>query len=130
MALTMQLSAYLEATESNIVKLVRSLSSSNAIYTQLYHNTVEISLAPLASDQKVNLFEVIKVRTLFIESDYDITAKLGSSTNTALPIQKFILLQTDFTADPDPLTTTGLFLSNPSSTDTALVKISAIGTSV
>ena len=123
-------SGHLEANAGSLFTLSRTFSTpgdEGDDYTKITHPPTALTLAPLATDQKVNLCQLTQVTILFIESDFPINIRIGSVTNTPVPVRSFLLMTTDFVNDPAPLSTTGLFISNPSATDTAAVTITAVG---
>jgi hypothetical protein len=123
-------SGHLEAMEGSLFNLTRTFSTPGTEelnYTKITHPPTAIVLAPLVADQKVSLCQLTTIGMLFIESDFPVTIRIGSATNTPIPVRSFLIMTTDFVNDPDPLSTTGLFISNPSATDPATVTITAVG---
>jgi len=137
MALVTRCSGYLEVHDGQLFQLIRSFSTSDQIsYDKVIHPPKRFVLSPLAVDQKILLWDITTVRMLFIETDIDdithlnkqVNVKIGSSTNTNLVVVGFLQMLCNFVNDMDPMSTTGLFMSNPSSTTAVTVTVSAVGT--
>ena len=120
MALVSRLSCTAEVTNGSDVRLVESFSESDPLLTQVFHTPTKTKVAALVSDKKIDLCDVLNVKIVFIKANQDFDVKLGSSTNTPIRVRKgedgfaLIALTADFVNDPNPLSTTGLFVSNPS----------------
>lgn len=133
MSLQSRISSFIEVVSGNMMLITRSTSQSNGSLTQISSNPGDITLAGLVSDQKINLCEIINVKQIFLEvsdkaqESFFINVKLGSNTNTNIPVRDFIALTTNFVNDPDPLATTGMFVSNPNNTEVKL-KVTVVGT--
>lgn len=98
--------------------LSRTYSATDSTYNRFVHYADE-TLAPLASDTSISFNDITTSAVIFVETDIDIDVKIGNTGNTATRISSMYLVATE---------TTALYLSNPSSTETANVKITIIGT--
>ena len=126
MAFLARLSTFAEISNGADVRLTKSFSEADNILTQVFNNSTKTKIVALATDQKIDLCDVLNVKQVFISANGDFDVKLGSNTNTPVRVRKgesgfsYIGLLADFVNDPNPLSTTGLFISNPGNTDIEL----------
>lgn len=133
MSVQSRISSFIEVANGDTLMITRSASKGDSDITQISHSPGEVTLAALVSNQKLNLCEIINVDQVFIEvyektdPAFFINVKFGATTNTDVPVKDFIAFTTEFVNDPDPLSTTGVFVSNPNNTEVK-IKVTIVGT--
>jgi len=114
-----RLSSYFEVQEGNNMCIVRSFSESDATLTKVFHTPISLTLAALETDRKIDVCPVLNVKQVYIRASNTVDVKFGSSTNTAVRLRKgengyaMMTALMDFVHDPTPLSTTGMFVTNP-----------------
>ena len=121
MAVT-KMSAFLEQSVGNTTYISRSASICNTATPKVY-NEIDVALAALTTDQKINVGAVATLYTLFIETNHPVLISFVAGSIDPIRVENFISLTTNVIV----AASTGLYVSNPDITPIVL-KITAVGT--
>lgn len=106
------------------VSEVASRSMSGIIdmdeYTQIFDTVI-----PSTTDKSITFGGLVSFDFVFIESDQDITVKLNTNTDTAIPLKAKVVSGTTYSASLllTSSALTGLFVTNGSTSTSAQVRI-------